>query len=90
MLDGNEAVVEHSRPRRELATPRQVPGMPSGSLLTSTRVTEGTWLKTGEQFKIVDSWRRRATAHRELEAPWTGKTRIVLKTHNNATTAPEK
>ena len=85
LLRGNEAVVEHREPRRQLATPRRVPGMPSCSRLTSARITEGTWLHTGEQYRIVDSWRTRATAHRDLEALWTGETRFMLKYQDNAT-----
>ena len=89
LLGGNEAVVEHREPRRQLTTPRRVPGMPSCSRLTSARITEGTWLHTGEQFRIVDSWRTRTTAHRDLEALWTGKTRFVLKCQDNATAPHE-
>ena len=72
----------HSKPRRELFTPRRVEGAPPSRALTTARITEGTFLATGERFRRVDSWTQRATAHLELRDWWIGKTIFVLRSEH--------
>ena len=67
----------HERPRTELFTPLRVRGAPPARVLTSTRITSGRFLDNGEDFNFTDSWRARATAHRDLGRPWVGSTTFV-------------
>ena len=64
----------HDTPRTELFTPMRVKGAPPARTLTSTRITSGRYVDDGEAFTVTDSWRARATAHRQLERPWIGST----------------
>ena len=69
----------HDRPRRNLFTPTRVDGEPPAEALTGTRQTVGRFQDTGEEFKIVDEWRNRMTAHRDLGRWWTGYTSFMLR-----------
>ena len=81
-LEGESQVTRyHERPRRELFTPMRVGGSPPGKALTSTRVTRGEYLDDGSKFVWTDSWRARATAHRDMGRLWTGATTFVLNSN---------
>jgi len=67
----------HTRSRKELFTPLHVSGSPQAKVLSPTRITEGKFAD-GREFKLVDSWRAQK-AHQELEQPWTGCTRFILR-----------
>ncbi len=69
----------HERPRRELFTPTRVEGEPPAARLASTRRTVGRYCDTGECFTVVDEWRNRKTAHRDLGRWWTGHTVFMLR-----------
>ena len=69
----------HARPRSQLFTPMRVDGSPPAKSLTSTRVTTGSYVDTGEQFKVVDEWRGRGECHRDLGRAWTGSTKFFLR-----------
>jgi hypothetical protein len=68
----------HSKPRIELFTPMRIAGAPPAKALTPIRITEGRF-KSGKEFRKVDTWTARATAHESMPAPWTGKTTFVLR-----------
>ena len=57
----------------------RVAGATPAKALTPIRITEGRFID-GEEFKRVDTWTARATAHLVMRAPWTGKTTFVLRT----------
>ena len=67
----------HEKTRTELFTPLRVRGAPPARALTSTRITSGTFIDNGESFTLTDSWRARASAHRDLGRPWVGSTTFV-------------
>ena len=74
----------HRTPRRSLFTPHQVAGGPGKSQkLMKSRTTTGTFVESGEQFKIVDSYTEPRAAHMLLEHAWIGTTefRAVSYTH---------
>ena len=75
---GTQVTRRHERPRRELFTPMRVGGAPPSKVLTSTRVTRGEYLDDGSKFTWVDSWRARATAHRDMARWWTGTTTFIV------------
>ena len=70
----------HDSPRRQLFTPLRVRGAPPARALTSTRITRGQFVDSGERFRRVDSWRARESAHYDLGRPWTGTTSFILST----------
>ncbi len=70
----------HKRPRTSLFTPLRVRGAPTVAALTATRITTGTYIDTGESFRVADNWTCRGTAHRNLTRPWTGTTTFTLRT----------
>ena len=72
----------HERPRRELFTPMRVGGSPPNIALTSTRITRGEYLDDGARFTWTDSWRARATAHRDMGRLWTGTTTFILNSRH--------
>ena len=87
---GNDvAVMTHDLARLCLATPLRVAGAPPARMLSSIRVTEGTFCDTGERFRRVDSWRARSTAHLSLERPWQGRTVFVLLSESGVQSAEE-
>jgi hypothetical protein len=69
-----EIVREHAKPRRDLFTPTRVDGEPPARALSATRVTVGTFMDDGKEFKVVDEWRNRKTAHRDMGRWWIGTT----------------
>ena len=69
----------HQRPRRELFTPLRVEGSPPAKALTATRMTRGKFLNNGEEFKVIDNWTARATAHTDLGRLWVGSTTFVKR-----------
>ena len=69
----------HTRPRSQLFTPMRVDGSPPAKALTSTRITSGVYLDSGESFKITDEWRGRGDCHRDLGRIWRGSTRFFLR-----------
>jgi len=71
--------VTHEKPRRKLVTPLRIEGVPPIRALSALRVTEGVMLQSGRQFRRIDSWTCRSTAHEELAEPWTGTTWFVQK-----------
>ena len=83
---GAEDVVRiHAKQRKELFTPRRVAGAPACDELMAVRVTEGHYVDTGGCFKVIESWRKRSTAHREMPRPWMGSTKFLNRLeHANA------
>ena len=56
-------------------TPHRVAGGPGRDIkLTKTRVTIGTFVASGEQFKIIDHYTEPKAAHMMLEHAWVGTT----------------
>ena len=43
------------------------------------RITEGTYVRSGEKFRKVDNWTSRKEAHREMSEPWKGSTWFKCK-----------
>ena len=65
--------------RRPLFAHTRIPGGPSrGDALLRHRVAEGK-TACGWSFKIVDSWKDRSGAHRELPFQWRGQTAFWFK-----------
>ena len=65
----------HKASRRSLFTPCGTSGSPERpSSLGGKRITEGTYILSGENFIIVDNWKDKRDAHRRLSEPWTGST----------------
>ena len=77
--EGLYVVRRHDRLRRELFTPSRVDGHPPIKMLTSTRITEGSFVDSGEPFCVVDNWKNLKDAHRNLGKAWVGTTRFVLR-----------
>ena len=77
--DENSFTRVHHRPRYQLFTPIRVEGNPPAKSITSTRITNGTFVDDGQQFKIVDEWRGRGDCHRSLGRPWRGTTQFILR-----------
>ena len=75
------AVRVHRQPRRALFTLLRVRGAPPGKALTPERITRGTYLDSGEEFEITDTWTSRGYAHRQLKAAWTGATEFHYRTN---------
>ena len=69
----------HTAPRKELFTPIRVAGAPPVKKLTNTRITEGTFIDSDEQFRYVDTWTTRSSAHKNLGRRWIGTTRFLLR-----------
>jgi hypothetical protein len=69
----------HSRPRKDLFTPLRVSSAPPAKSLFSVRVTAGAYCDNGEQFRIVDAWTDRRSAHAPLRTFWTGTTTFIRK-----------
>ena len=69
----------HVRSRRGLFTPMKVSGSPPACSIAVSRVTEGEYLDSGEQFVIRDTWTERATAHKDLGRAWIGRTTFEYK-----------
>jgi hypothetical protein len=69
----------HSRPRKELFTPKYVENGPSLNELCPVRITEGYYIDNGEGFKRVDTWTSRRDAHLCLGRQWKGETRFLLR-----------
>ena len=79
--EGTAHVVRtHHQPRRALFTSLRVHGSPRAKALTPQRITRGVFLISGEKFSRVDTWTARATAHLELDEPWTGSTEFTYRT----------
>ena len=76
---GLYVVRRHDRLRRELFTPSTVDGHPPIKMLTSTRITEGSFVDSGGPFCVVDNWKDLKDAHRNLGKAWVGTTRFVLR-----------
>ena len=67
-------------------TPHCVAGGPGrDQKLNKSRTTSGTFVASGEQFKIVDSYTEPRAAHMMLEHAWTGITEFqeIAKPINN-------
>ena len=63
----------HRTPRRALFTPRRVASGPGQDIkLEKSRITTGTFVTSGEQFKIEDQCREPREAHLMLENAWIG------------------
>ena len=69
----------HHKPRCELFTSLCVAGSPPAKGFTPAGITEGRFVDTGEQFRRVDSWTSRETAHADFGRRWTGSTRFLLR-----------
>ena len=79
--EGQTYVVRtHYQPRRLLFTPMRVLGAPPAKSLTPQRTTKGTFVVTGKKFTRIDTWTARATAHLDLDEPWTGATEFTYRT----------
>ena len=57
-------------------TPPRVAGIPPSKALAAVRITEGSYVDSGEKFRKVDNWTGR-TAHKTLHRRWTGKTTFM-------------
>ena len=77
--NGGEAVMHHLKPRKQLFTPLRVRGAPPLRSLTASRVTIGRYCDNGEEFRRVDNWTTRSTAHLELSRRWKGCTVFLLR-----------
>ena len=56
-------------------TPHRVAGGPGRDIkLTKIRVTIGTFVASGEKFKIIDNYTEPMAAHMMLEHAWVGTT----------------
>ena len=65
----------HRTPRRAMFTPHRIAGGPGRDIkLEKIRVTVGTFVVSGEQFKIVDQYTEPRAAHMMLEHAWVGTT----------------
>ena len=65
----------HRTPRRALFTPFKVAGGPDREIrMKRYRITSGTYIISGDKFKITDDWLKPGNAHRLLKASWTGST----------------
>lgn len=69
----------HNEARTKMFSLFQAAGCPSISQLTSTRITHGTYVDTGEAFMIQDNWTCRGTQWRDLRRPWTGRIVFIPK-----------
>ena len=76
---GVNVVRRHKSMRRNLFTPRRVRGAPPCKTLTPVRITEGC-AASGQQFKRIDSWTARSTAHLAMGEAWTGTTTFMART----------
>ena len=43
----------------------------------AVRASEARYMDTGERFKVIDSWKKRITAHRQMPRAWTGSTKFL-------------
>ena len=77
-VSGNEVVMRHDRPRRQLFTPIRVRGAPPAKGLLSARITTGVYLDTGEEFQLTDNLRNKARANAELERHWIGRSKFSI------------
>ena len=68
----------HHKPRCELFTPLRVAAAPPAKSFTLARITESPFVDTGEEFRRIDSWAARATAHADFGRRSTGNTRFLL------------
>ena len=67
----------HRTPRRALFTPYKVAGGPDREIrMKRYRVTTGTYVENGQNFKITDDWLKPGNAHRLLKLSWTGTTKF--------------
>ena len=90
--NGELQVRVHRRERRDLFTPLRVSGAGPAKALFSVRITEGAFRDSGQQFRIVDAWTSRASAHKTLAELWTGTTTFVRRSayeHSSRTCAHE-
>ena len=63
----------HQIPSRAMFTPHRVSGGPGRDIkLDKARVTIGTFVASGEQFKIEDQYTEPRAAHMMLEHAWVG------------------
>ena len=63
----------HRTPRLALFTPLRVAGGPGRDLkLAKSRITIGTFVGSGEEFKIEDQYTKPRAAHLMLEHAWIG------------------
>ena len=69
----------HSQPRTKLFSPHQAAGVPNLSSFTSTRVTHGQFIDSGDKFTMQDNWTCRTARWRDFRRPWTGRTVFVPK-----------
>ena len=75
--EGLYVVRRHDRLRRDLFTPSRVDGHPPIKMLTSTRITEGSFVDSCEKLCVVDNLKNLKDAHRNLGKAWVGTTRFV-------------
>ena len=79
VVDAEEAVHEHRKPRRQLFTPLRVAGASPAKSLTPACVTEGRFVDAEEVFGRVDSWTARGSAHEAFGRSWTRRTRFLVR-----------
>ena len=77
--DADYAVRVHNKSRLTLFTPLRVRKAPPARSLATIRTTEGAYCDDGEEFKVVDSWTSRSTAHRPMARRWTGTTTFAMR-----------
>ena len=77
--DAEHAIRVHNRSRLTLFTPLRVSKAPPVRSLATIRTTSGVYCDNGEEFKVVDSWTSRSTAHRPMARRWTGTTTFALR-----------
>lgn len=65
----------HRTPRRAMFTPHRVAGgHGSEVMLNRMRITNGTYVGTGEKFQVIDDYHVASSAHRSLGHGWVGTT----------------
>ena len=71
--ENGEWIRAHRTPRRSMFTPHRVAGGPGKEvLLNKIRITNGTYVGTGESFQIIDDYCVASSAHKMLAHGWVG------------------
>ena len=74
---GGEWTRAHRTPRRAMFTPHRVAEGPDKQiLLNKIRVTDGTYVGTGQPFQIIDDYTVPSSAHKMLRYGWIGTTKF--------------
>lgn len=75
----------HEQPRSKFSSPFQAAGAHSMSSFTSTRITHGRYVDSGETFMIQDNWTCHTSQRKDLKRSWTGRIVFIPKCDSSDT-----